>query len=100
MLDEAWFYFANQQKQIWLLGNEDSPTKAQQMIDSPKTMLTLVGNPHRFHLVKILPTRYKWTSQSFRDHILPEICTLHFAGDRRKLVVHADNANPHTYIYQ
>jgi hypothetical protein len=37
----------------------------------------------------------KWTIQYYIDHILPEVCALRDARDRRKLVVHADNATPH-----
>jgi transposase len=94
-LDEAWFYFSNQHKQIWLPDQEDPPTIQQQTITSLKTMLAVVWTPHGFHLVSLLPKGQKWTSQSYIDHILPEICALRDARDRRKVVVHADNARPH-----
>jgi hypothetical protein len=94
-LDEAWFYFSNQHKQIWLPDQEDPPAIQRQMISSPKTILTVVWNPHGFHLVYLLPKRQKWASQDYINHILPEICALRDARDRRKLVVHADNARPH-----
>jgi histone-lysine N-methyltransferase SETMAR len=58
-------------------------------------MLTVVWNPHGFHVIKVLPRGCKWTSQYHIDNILPEICALHIAGDRRKIVIHADNASPH-----
>jgi hypothetical protein len=70
-LDEAWFYFSNQDEQIWLPNQEDPPTIQRQMINSPKTMLTVVWNPHRFHSVSLLPKGRKWTSQYYIDHILP-----------------------------
>jgi hypothetical protein len=44
--------------------------------------------------MSLLPFRQKWTSQDYIDHILPEIYALHDARDRRKLVIHADNARP------
>jgi hypothetical protein len=94
-LDEAWFYFSNQHEQIWLPNQEDPPTIQRQTISSPKTMLTVVWNPHGFQLVSLLPKGQKWTSQYYIDHILPEICALRDARDRRKLVVHANNARPH-----
>jgi deoxycytidine triphosphate deaminase len=50
-LDEAWFYFSNQHQQIWLPYQEDPQRIQRQMINSPKTMLTVVWNPHGFHLV-------------------------------------------------
>jgi hypothetical protein len=95
ILDEAWFYFSNQHEQIWLPDQEDPPTIQQQLISGPKTMLTVVWNPHGFHLVSLLPKGQNWTSQYYIDHILPEICALRDARARRKLVVHADNARPH-----
>jgi hypothetical protein len=52
-------------------------------------------NPHGFHLVSLLPKGQKWNSHYYIDHILPEIYDLPDARDRRKLVVHADNARPH-----
>jgi hypothetical protein len=58
-LDEVWFYFSSQREQIWLPGQEDPPTIQQQTISSPKTMLTVVWNPHGFHLVSLLPKGQK-----------------------------------------
>jgi transposase len=45
-------------------------------------------------MIKVLPKGCKWTSQYDIDNILPEIWALHIAGDRRKFVIHADNARP------
>jgi hypothetical protein len=94
-MDEAWFYFSNQHEQIWLPDQEDPPTIQRPTTSSPKTMLTIVWNPHGLHLISLLPKGQKWTSQYYIDHILLEICALPDARDRRKLVVHADNAKPH-----
>jgi hypothetical protein len=58
-------------------------------------MLPVVLNPYGFHVIKILPRGCKWTSQYYIDNILPEICALHIAGDRRKLEIHAKNARPY-----
>jgi hypothetical protein len=93
-LDEAWFYFSNQHEQIWLPDQEDPPTIQRQTISSPKTILTVVWNPHEFNVVSLLPKGQKWTSQYYADHILPETWALRDARDRRKLVVHADNVRP------
>jgi transposase len=73
----------------------DPPTNARPMICSPKTMLPVVWNQHEFRVIKVLPRGCKWTSQYYIDNILPEICALHITGDRRKSVIHADNASPH-----
>jgi hypothetical protein len=58
-------------------------------------MLTVVWNLHGFHWVSLLPKGQEWTSQYYIDHILPKICALRDATDRRKLVVHTDDARPH-----
>jgi hypothetical protein len=92
---EAWFYFSNQHEQLWLPEHEDFPTNARQLISSPKTMPTVVWNLHGFHMVKVLPRACKSTNQYHIDHILPEICSLRFAGDRTKSAVRADRARRH-----
>jgi hypothetical protein len=51
--DEARFYFSNQHEQVWLPDHEDPPTIDRQATSSPKTVLTVVWNPHGFHLAKI-----------------------------------------------
>jgi hypothetical protein len=51
--------------------------------------------PYAFHWVSVLPKDQKWTGQYCLDDILPEKGALREARDRRKLMVHADNANPH-----
>jgi histone-lysine N-methyltransferase SETMAR len=94
-LDEAWLYFSNQHEQLWLPEDEDPPINARPTIESPKTMLTVVWNPHGFHVIKVLPRGCKWTSQYYIDNIRPEICALHIAGDRNKLVIHVDNVRPY-----
>jgi hypothetical protein len=65
-LDEAWFYFSNRYEQIWLPDQEDPPTIQRQAISNPKTMLTVMWNPHGFHLVSLLLEEQKWTSQYYR----------------------------------
>jgi hypothetical protein len=53
-LDEAWFDFSNQHEQIWHPDDEDPPKIERQMISSPKTVVTVVWNLHRFHLMNVL----------------------------------------------
>jgi hypothetical protein len=72
ILDEAWFYFLNQHEQTWLPGQEDSPTIQRQTISSPKTMLTVVWNPHGFHLVSLLPKGQKWPSHTILITFFPK----------------------------
>jgi hypothetical protein len=60
-----------------------------------KNKVIVVWNPQGFHVVKVLPKGCKWTIQYYIENLLPEICAFRVAGDRRRLVVHADNARPH-----
>jgi hypothetical protein len=57
-------------------------------------MVTVVSNPHRFHLVHVLSKDQKCTSRFYIDHIFSELGALRDARDRRKFVTHADNAKP------
>jgi hypothetical protein len=76
------------------VGPWKSPTIECQKINSPKTILTVVWNPHGFHLVNVLPKGQKWRSQYYIDHVLREISALRDARDQRKLVVQAGNVKP------
>jgi hypothetical protein len=46
-------------------------------------------------VITVLPRGCKSTRQYYIDNILPEICAVHIAGDRNKLVIRADNVRPH-----
>ena len=69
------------------------------MISSPKLMVTVVWNPHGFHIIDVLPKGTKFNAEYYISHILTPL-----AGKQknlgvepgRKLVIHADNARPHT----
>jgi hypothetical protein len=50
-LDEAWFYFSNHFDRIWLPRDEFPPSFPKQMISSQKLMITVVWNPHGFHVI-------------------------------------------------
>jgi hypothetical protein len=93
-VDEAWFYFSNQHEQIWLRDHKHPATIEHHAIGSPKTIQTLVWNPHELHLACVLSKKQMWTGQYFIDYVLAEICSRHGIGSRRRLVVHADNAKP------
>jgi hypothetical protein len=49
-LDEAWFYFSNHFDWIWLPHDELPQFFRKQTIASQKLMITIVWNPHRFHV--------------------------------------------------
>jgi hypothetical protein len=66
---------------------------------SQKIMLTIVWNPRGFHLIKILENGRKFNAGYYIADILEALsqwCSIEAAGNERKLLVHADNACPHT----
>jgi hypothetical protein len=67
-----------------------------------KAMVTIVWNPSGFHLISILPNGCKFNNNYYRREILEPLSEWRCAqasdtNRNRKLIVHADNAGPHTY---
>jgi transposase len=62
-------------------------------------MLTIVWNPRGFHLIKVLAKGRKFNAGHYIAEILELLSqwlSIEAAGNERKLLVHADNARPHT----
>jgi histone-lysine N-methyltransferase SETMAR len=62
-------------------------------------MLTIVWNPHRLHLIEVLEKGRKFNAGYYIAEILEPLSqwrSIEAAGNERKLLVHADNARPHT----
>jgi hypothetical protein len=62
-------------------------------------MLTIVWNPGGFHLVNILPKWIKFNASYYATQILDPLSKwrrTQLGRTNRKLIVHADNACPHT----
>jgi hypothetical protein len=62
-------------------------------------MLTIVWNPHGFHLTKVLEKGRKFNAGDYIAEILTPLSqwrSIEAAGNERKLLAHADNARPHT----
>jgi histone-lysine N-methyltransferase SETMAR len=62
-------------------------------------MLTIVWNPCGFHLITVLEKDRKFNSGCYIAEILEPLSqwrSIEAAGNQRKLLVHADNAGPHT----
>jgi hypothetical protein len=62
-------------------------------------MLTTVWNPRGFHLIRILEQSRKFNTGYYIAEIFEprsQWCAIESAGNKRKLLVHADNARPHT----
>jgi hypothetical protein len=64
-------------------------------------MLTVIWNPRGFHLIKVLDKVRKFNACYYIVEILQSLSqwrSIEAAGNERKLLVHADNARPHTAV--
>jgi transposase InsO family protein len=59
-------------------------------------MITIVWNPHCFHLIDGLPKGHKFNASHYIDNILQPLLESRSTGPGSGLIVHADNARPHT----
>jgi histone-lysine N-methyltransferase SETMAR len=66
------------------------------MIWDRKMMVSIVWNPHDFHLVDGLPKGQKFNASYYIDNILQPIFESRSTGPGSGLIIHADNARPHT----
>jgi hypothetical protein len=98
-LDESWFYFRTDHELIWLAPGETIPERGRHTIQSPRMMVTIAWNTNEFYVLADLPKGVKFSSTSYTTEILPHILEWrrsHGTVSTRKLIVHADNARPHT----
>jgi histone-lysine N-methyltransferase SETMAR len=62
-------------------------------------MLTIVWNPRGFHLITVIKKGRKFNAGYYIAEILERLSqwrSIEAAGNEQKLLVHADNARPHT----
>jgi histone-lysine N-methyltransferase SETMAR len=75
------------------------PKKNDTQFNRTKFALTIAWNPRRFHLIKILDKDRKSNAGYYIAEILKQLSQwrpIEAAGNERKLLVHVDNAPPHT----
>jgi hypothetical protein len=90
------FYLSTDHEQIWLRVEEQPPERPRHIIQDPKMMVTIAWNPLGFHLLDTLPKGNAFNAEYYRGNILIEILSLGLHIDGRRLVIHANNARPHT----
>jgi hypothetical protein len=59
-------------------------------------MLTIAWNPLGFHVLDSLPKSRMFNTEYYRDNILTTLLPLRPQVDGRRLMIHAENARPHT----
>jgi hypothetical protein len=95
-LDESWFSLSTDREQIWLRPDQEPPEWAKHTIQDKKIMVTIAWNALGFHLVDGPPKGRSFNAEYYRDTILTELIRLCTQAGERNLIIHADNANPHT----
>jgi hypothetical protein len=59
-------------------------------------MVAIAWNPLGFHLLDALPKGNTLNAEYYRVHIRTELLPFCPQVDERRLIIHADNAEPHT----
>jgi hypothetical protein len=75
------------------------PKENDTQIKSRKFMLTIVWNLCGFHLIEILDKGRKFNTDYYIAEVLEALSqwrSIEVAGNEQKVLVHADNARPHT----
>jgi hypothetical protein len=84
---------------IWAHLDVDIPERDRHTVQSQKVMLTIVWNPGGFHLVNVLPKGFKFNASYEGTQIIDPLSKLQrtqVGRTHQKLIMHADNARPHT----
>jgi hypothetical protein len=100
-IDESEFYLSNDHELIWLPAGAPVLDRKKYIIQSSKLILTVIWNPHGFHLVDALQKGMKFNGSYYVTRILK----LFHEGKKqqafeatRKLIIYADNARSHGKI--
>jgi histone-lysine N-methyltransferase SETMAR len=98
-LDESWFCLCTDHELIWFAPGEMIPETERHIIQSPKSMITVAWNTSGFHVLAALLKDAKFNASYYTNEIVEEIRKWRDAYRKkrtRSLIVHADNARPHT----
>jgi hypothetical protein len=84
---------------VWLAPGGMVPERERHMIQSPKSMITVAWNASGVHILAALLKGAKFNASYYTSEILEEIRNwpdAHRTKRTRSLIVHVDNARPHT----
>jgi histone-lysine N-methyltransferase SETMAR len=97
-LGESWFYLRTDYEFVWLPRDEKVPERERHTIQSKKFVFMIIWNPRGFHLIKILEKGSKFNTGHYVAEMLEPLSQWRSteAGNKRKSLVHADNARLHT----
>jgi histone-lysine N-methyltransferase SETMAR len=98
-LDESWLDCIPDYESIMLPPGEKVPERPRITIQCNTSMVTIVWNPSGFHFIRVVPNGCEFNSNYYRRELLEPLAEWRCeqaGGAVRKLIVHADNARPHT----
>jgi histone-lysine N-methyltransferase SETMAR len=98
-LDESWFYLNVHHERIWLHPDEEIPERERHTVQPEKMMTTTVWSLSGFHLIKLLPKRFKFNASYCVTQVLDPLSVWRgnqIGKTNQKFMVHADDAHPHT----
>jgi histone-lysine N-methyltransferase SETMAR len=81
---------------VWVQAGQQPPEMVKHMIMDRKMMIIIFWNPQGFHFVDALPKGQKVKPNYYIDRILQSLLESRSTGRGPDLIIHADNARPHT----
>jgi hypothetical protein len=68
--NESWSYLSTDYEFVWLLRDEKVPERDRHRIQSKEFIFTIVWNPRKFHLIKVLNKGRKFNTGYYIAEIL------------------------------
>jgi hypothetical protein len=98
--DESWLFLSYSLRRMWTVTREGVAAKPRPDIHTKNSMLTVLWNPLRFHVVDKLRTGAKMESDYFTTNVLGSIGQKVFPTGRnphaKRLEIHLDACSIHT----
>jgi histone-lysine N-methyltransferase SETMAR len=95
-LDKSWFYLWTGHEIIWIQACQQPPERVKHMIGDRTMIVIIVWNPEGSHLVDALPKGQKLNANYYIDRVLQSFLPSRSIGRGLGLIIHAENARPHT----
>jgi hypothetical protein len=94
-----WFYIETENSAQWSVCRNDVATKTNQVIGTPKFMLTVMWGIKSLHVVDLITSQNQFNSPYFVEHIMVTLVQEIFPHGRNRralrLHVHLDNCRVH-----
>ncbi|KAA6374034.1 MAG: putative Mariner Mos1 transposase, partial [Streblomastix strix] len=97
--DETWIYYRNPAKQAWVKKGDEIPQRTRKCIGDPKVMITVFFSASEIRFIHALDSGQNMNSEIFIKDILKPLernALNDIQFDEEDLLIHFDNASPHT----